>query len=99
MLKEVRTGYKGMYTNLNGTRRFCLVYFDNDGYVIGYYDRGNFVDVNDDVWGHNKGGYESLPTNRYTIYIVRMTKKLSSTSCICAKTFFEKDDYSGMVGG
>lgn len=45
MLKEVHTGYKCMCANLNGTRRFCLVYFDNDGRVIGYYDHGNFVGV------------------------------------------------------
>lgn len=98
MLKEVRTGYKGMYTNLNGTRRFCLVYFDNDGYVIGYYDRGNFVDVSDDVWGHNKGEYESLPTNRYTIYCKDDKEAIKYFMYLC-ENIFEKDDYSGMVGG
>lgn len=98
MPKVVRTGYRGMYANLNGIRRFCLVYFDDDGRVIGYYDRGNFVGVNGGVWGHNKGEYEPLPTDRYTIDCKDDKEAIEYFMYLC-ENIFEKDDYSGMVGG
>lgn len=98
MLKEARTGYRGMYTNLNGTKRFCLVYFDNDGRVIGYYDRGNFVWANGEAWVCKDGEFKSLPTSRYMIDCRDDKEAIKYFMYLC-ENIFEKDDYSGMVGG
>lgn len=59
---------------------------------------GIFVGANGEAWVCKDGEFKSLPTNRYVIDC-RYDKEAIKYFMYLCENIFEKDDYSGMVGG